>query len=116
MQSLLRAPSWVAYGLLLALAAGRVHADEGLPVIELTVAAGQFAPQTVHVPARERFKLRVTNKGPGPEEFESTDLNREKIVAPGHSVFVFLGPLAPGTYRFFGDFHVDTAQGVMIAE
>jgi hypothetical protein len=29
---------------------------------------------------------------------------------------VFLGPLDPGEYKFFGDFHQDTAQGVLIAK
>jgi hypothetical protein len=29
---------------------------------------------------------------------------------------VFLGPLPAGEYKFFGDFHQDTAQGVMVAK
>ena len=43
-------------------------------------------------------------------------LNREKLVPPGQTVTVFLGPLEPGEYKFFGDFHQDTAQGVLIAK
>ena len=86
-----------------------------LPVINLTVHAGHFRPKQVQVPAGRKFKLRVANKGPAVEEFESTDLNRERIVAPGASIEVYLGPLAPGRYKFFGDFHPDTARGVLIA-
>ena len=26
------------------------------------------------------------------------------------------GPLEPGEYRFFGDFHQDTAKGVLVAK
>lgn len=86
-----------------------------LPVIDLTIQAGRFTPHTVIVPAGKKFKLRVTNKGPAVEEFESTDLNREQIVVPGHHIIVFLGPLAPGRYKFFGDFHPNTARGVIVA-
>ena len=50
-----------------------------------------------------------------PEEFESYQLNREKVI-PGKSTgAVYLGPLSPGTYPFFGDFHQKTAQGRIIA-
>lgn len=87
-----------------------------LPVIDLTVQAGRFDPQTVNVPAGRKFKLRVTNKGPAVEEFESTDLNREQIVVPGHHISIFLGPLEPGRYKFFGDFHPNTARGVIVAQ
>ena len=31
----------------------------------------------------------------------------------GQTVTIFLGPLEPGEYKFFGDFHQDTAQGVL---
>lgn len=29
---------------------------------------------------------------------------------------IFVGPLKPGRYPFFGEFHEKTAQGVLIAE
>jgi hypothetical protein len=29
---------------------------------------------------------------------------------------VRIGPLAPGRYEFIGEFHADTAKGVIIAE
>lgn len=87
-----------------------------LPVIELTLQNGHFVPATLKVPAHRKFKLRVINRGPAVEEFESSDLNREQIVVPGRSIIVYLGPLEPGRYRFFGDFHPSTAQGVMISE
>jgi hypothetical protein len=43
-------------------------------------------------------------------------LHREKLVAAGSTIKVHLGPLKPGTYHFFGDFHQDTAQGVLTAK
>lgn len=74
-----------------------------------------FHPDTLVVPAGKKIKLEIRNNDRTPEEFESYDLNREKVVTGGRSIKVFIGPLKPGTYRFFGDFHQDTAQGVIIA-
>ncbi len=95
--------------------AGAAMADD-LPVINLTIHKAQFEPTQLKVPAGKRFKLKVTNKGPGIEEFESIDLNREQIVPPGSTIQVYVGPLQPGRYKVFGDFHPDTAKAELIAE
>ena len=76
----------------------------------------RFEPTRIEVPAGQKFKLPVKNMDNTAEEFESTQLNREKLVPPGQTVSVFLGPLTPGEYKFFGDFHQDTAQGVLVAK
>jgi high-affinity iron transporter len=76
----------------------------------------RFEPARIEVPAHQKFKLQVKNTDDTADEFESVDLNREKLVAPGQTITVFLGPLDPGEYKFFGDFHQDTAQGVMVAK
>jgi heme/copper-type cytochrome/quinol oxidase subunit 2 len=75
-----------------------------------------FEPPRIEVPAHQKFKLQVKNTDDTADEFESVDLNREKLVTPGQSITVFLGPLDPGEYKFFGDFHQDTAQGVLVAK
>ena len=82
----------------------------------LTFRQHRFVPDRIIVPAHVKFRLRVRNTDEAADEFESTDLNREKLVAPGETITVFLGPLDPGEYRFFGDFHQDTAQGVLVAQ
>jgi high-affinity iron transporter len=76
----------------------------------------RFEPARIEVPAHQKFRLLVKNTDDTADEFESVDLNREKLVAPGQTITVFLGPLDPGEYKFFGDFHQDTAQGVMVAK
>ena len=76
----------------------------------------RFEPARIEVPAHQKFKLQVKNTDDTADEFESVELNREKLVAPGQSITVFLGPLEPGEYKFFGDFHQDTAQGVLVAK
>lgn len=91
-------------------------ARAGLPAYKLTIENGRFDPEIITVPARTRFKIVITNKGPGPEEFESKELRKESVLAPGVTRSVVFAPLKPGRYRFFGEFHPETAQGVIVVE
>jgi Cupredoxin-like domain len=59
--------------------------------------------------------LRVKNARKVAAEFESSELNREKVVPPGQSAVIYVGPLAPGSYAFFDDFHQST-RGRLIAK
>lgn len=97
--------------ILLAAWAVPARADEP---IEVRIQDNRFNPDRVEVPAGKKVRLRVINEGVEAEEFESTDLNREKIIRPGASVIIFLPPLAPGEYPFFGEFHPDTARGTIV--
>lgn len=83
--------------------------------IVLTIKDHQFTPSEVNVPAGERLRIEVVNQDPTPAEFESTDLRVEKIVVPGGRIVVMAGPLKPGTYKFFDDYHPDTTKGTMTA-
>lgn len=103
----------LASTLLLALAP--LQAQE-VPSVNLLIRAGRFVPSTLEVPANTKFRLLIKNEGPGAEEFESVELRKEKVLAPGASSFLIFQPLKPGTYKFFGDFHPDTAQGQMVAK
>lgn len=87
-----------------------------VPEYKLVISDHRFQPTELTVPAGVKFKLLVENRDSTPEEFESVDFNREKIIMPNSSISVFVGPLKAGKYRFFGDFHQDTAQGVLTAE
>ena len=87
-----------------------------VPVYTLTIKNHRYEPTTLKVPADTKIKIKVVNSDSTPEEFESSDFSREKIVMPNSSITVFVGPLKTGTYKFFGDFHQDTAQGILIAE
>ena len=68
------------------------------------------------VPAGKKFKIEVINSGKTPVEFESTQLRKEKVLAPGAESFVVINPLSPGEYKFFDEFHMATAQGVIVAK
>lgn len=83
---------------------------------ELTIKDHQFTPSALKVPAKKKIKLIVVNQDKTPEEFESHALNREKVIAGESKAIIYIGPLTPGQYRFFGEFNVKTAQGVIIAE
>jgi high-affinity iron transporter len=105
----------VAVAALLALVVGTpaARADD---TIQLEFKQHRFVPERIVVPAHVKFRLIVKNSDDTPEEFESTALNREKLVPPGQTVTVFLGPLEPGEYKIFGDFHQDTARGILVAQ
>ena len=100
---------------LIMLIANLANAGE-LKSFHLNVKDGVFEPVVINVPSGEKFQVEVQNKGSSAEEFESVELNREKVVTPGKSITLFLGPLSHGEYKFFGDFHKDTAQGKIIAQ
>ena len=96
------------------LAWGSAHADT--PVFDIIIKDHRFQPARVEVPAGVRVKLVVDNQDPTPEEFESYELNREKVIIGNSKVTVFVGPLEAGEYPFFGDFNQKTAQGMLVAK
>jgi len=73
-----------------------------------------FYPSEVVVPVDEKVKLIIINRDSTPEEFESFDLNREKVILGKRKGIVFIGPLEVGEYPFFGEFHPETALGKII--
>lgn len=86
------------------------------PVIELRIKDHLFYPAEVIVPANTKVKLLVINQDPTPEEFESYELNREKVIIGNSKAIIFIGPLDPGEYPFFGEFNMSTALGRIIVE
>lgn len=108
----------VVASLLLAAAALPARGDElhELPDYELLIRDGRFIPAIVEVKAGVKFRLRIRNEGPGPEEFESTELKKEKVLPAGASSNLIFQPLKPGSYPFFGEFHPQTAQGRIVAK
>ena len=84
--------------------------------IAITIKDHKFTPAEVRVPAGQKVKLVIENQDATPEEFESAELNREKVIAPKSKATVWIGPLKPGKYPFMGEFNQATAKGVVIAE
>ena len=97
------------------LASGAASAAD-IPEYRLVIQNHVYQPTELKMPADTKFKLVIENRDATPEEFESNEFNREMIVLPNSSASVFIGPLKHGSYRFFGDFHQDTAHGRLIVD
>lgn len=89
-----------------------VPALAGDPV-ELTLKNNRFLSPAVTAPAGERLHIVVENQDETPAEFESHDLRVEKFIAPRGRITVRVGPLKPGSYKFFDDYHPNTATGTL---
>ena len=98
--------------LLLAVAPALARADE----LTLTIKDHRFTPAEIKVPANQRVQLTVINEDATPEEFDSSALKVEKVIAGKSKGVVRIGPLKPGRYPFIGEYHETTAKGVVIAE
>jgi hypothetical protein len=111
---------WLAVGiaavtLLLSMSSQPARADD-MPTIQLVMKDGRLFPETLEVPANTRFRLQIRNEGPGAAEFESLELRKETVLAPGITRVLVFHPMKPGTYKFFDDFHQATAQGKIVAK
>ncbi|GAC1407946.1 MAG: cupredoxin domain-containing protein [Burkholderiaceae bacterium] len=84
--------------------------------VNILIKDHRFSPAEVKVPAGQKVKLVIDNRDPTPEEFESHDLNREKVIPGGTKSSVFIGPLKVGKYPFVGEFNDATAIGTVVAE
>jgi hypothetical protein len=107
---------WSATAAMLLTCLGQVSADGQEAVTARTaIKEHRFQPAEIRVPANTPITLVVRNLDPPPEEFECKTLRVEKIVA-GKSETILLRPLAPGRYRFYGDFNEATTEGAIVAE
>ena len=86
------------------------------PVFEIEIREHLFFPAELVIPANQKVKLIIYNRDDTPEEFESYELNREKVIVGNSQGVVFIGPLKPGEYPFFDEFNMKTALGKIIAE
>ena len=76
----------------------------------------RFDPAELVVPAGQKVKIWVENQDATAEEFESYELNREKVIAGHGKAAIFIGPLKPGTYKILGEFNQATAHGVIVVK
>ena len=86
------------------------------PELTLVIRDHLFFPSTLEVPAGQKVRILIDNQDPTPEEFESYPLNREKVIPGNTKTVVFIGPLQPGEYPFFGEFYPKTAQGKVVVK
>jgi plastocyanin len=84
--------------------------------IEIKINNHRFEPDTVNITTGEKVELVINNLDDTAEEFESFELKRERIIPAKSEAKILIGPLQPGTYKFFGEFHEKTAQGTIIVK
>ncbi len=90
-----------------------INVSANLPEYTIEIKNHRFIPNNIDLDSGKRIKLIVKNLDPTAEEFESHDLKREKIIQGNKKATFLIGPLETGTYKFFGEFHEDTAQGTI---
>jgi len=73
-----------------------------------------FTPAEVEAPAGARVRIEVTNQSGAAIEFESFELNRERVVQPGQTAAVYVSGLSPGRYEFFDDFHQERRGALVV--
>ena len=83
--------------------------------VSIAIRDDGFAPAEVQVPAGTKIELSITNEQKVAAEFESTALRREKVMPPGTTGTVYVGPLQPGRYEFFDDFRPNN-RGFLVAQ
>jgi plastocyanin len=107
-----------ATGLFLAalcVACGPARAED-VYAATITIRDHRFEPSELHVPAGRRIAITVVNDDPLSEEFDSSALKVEKVIAGKSQGIVHISPLKPGRYDFIGEYHDSTAKGQVIAE
>jgi len=88
----------------------------GTPIINIDIRNHLFIPSEITIPKNTKVKLIIHNHDSEDEEFESYELNREKVILGNRKGVIFVGPLPAGEYPFFGEFFPKTAQGKVIVE
>lgn len=93
---------------------GIAYAED--PVFRIEFKDGVVMPRRLEVPAKRRFVLELHNLGKSPAEFESRELRKEKVLAPGATSTLAIRTLDPGEYDFFDDFHPEAPPAVLVAK
>ena len=88
------------------------HAEEYV----ITLKNKNFSPNDLSIPAGHKVKITVKNQDKFPAEFESSDLNREKVLPARRAVTLYIGPLEIGSYSYCDDFHCDRTKGLITSK
>jgi hypothetical protein len=105
-----------AFAFLVAITLGTTARAEEPFMASITIHNHRFEPAELHVPAGRRILLHLKNDDPLSEEFDSTALKVEKVFSGNSEGLIRISPLDPGRYEFMGEYHSETAKGIVIAE
>ena len=96
--------------------AGITHAGAQSASVQISIKDHRFQPAQISAPANQPIAIHVKNLDSTPAEFESVTLRVEKVVPGNGEAIVNVRALAPGSYKFFDDFHKDSANGVLVVK
>lgn len=94
----------------------RICTGADTQIFRLTLENHVFTPAELTIPANQKIKIVIQNKDDTAEEFDSFDLNRERVIFANRNATIFVGPLPTGKYEFFGEYHPNSARGIVIVE
>jgi hypothetical protein len=103
----------VVFGLFLA---PTVAFADDMPTFKLLMKDGRLHPRNAGCTGRRSLPAGGEKRGAGATEFESLELKKELVLAPGVTRNLVFFPMKPGTYKFFDDFHPETGQGRIVAK
>ena len=89
-------------------------AAQDMPSFKVEMKDGTISPSSIEAPANTPFKLEISNTGRTPVEFESLELKREKVLAPGATSSIVFRRVEPGEYVFFDDFHPEARAKLVV--
>ena len=84
--------------------------------IEVHLKNHKFSPSVIKVKANKPSMIILHNDDDTADEFDSSSLKIEKVVPGKNKGNIRVRALAPGKYPFMGEYHAQTAQGVVVAE
>jgi hypothetical protein len=94
--------------------APRALADD--PALTLELKDHKFQPASPTIPPNIKVRLTVKNLDPTPAEFESEDLDVEKVIPGNSEITVNIGPLEAGTYEFYDEYHEDESTASLVVQ
>lgn len=112
----MRRPFLGFVGMAALLAASALPARAQEQSFSLTIKDHRFEPAEFEIPANTKVKLVIKNQDATAEEFDSSQLHREKVIPGGKEGSLFVGPLKPGRYEFTGEYNQKTARGAIIVK
>ena len=104
----------LSLGMLTGLTGAAMADDEA--TFTLSLKGHHFDPATPTIPADRRVKVTVTNLDTTPAEVESDDFKLEKVLPPGATVTVTIGPLKAGEYEIHDEYNEDVSKTKLIVK
>lgn len=99
-----------------ALWSAEARAADAPIALSLVIKDNRFSPAELRAPRGRPIELTVENQDGRPEEFESDALRLERVIGARRKSTFRIAPLEPGRYEFIGEYHADTARGVLIVD